>query len=109
MGVYNKHGGDTLNKECECRKKQRADAEKKKLQNRIKRIEGQIKAISRMIEEDVYCPDVIVQISAAEAALASLSREMLTDHIGTCVLSDIKEGRDGACEELAELVVRLIK
>ena len=95
--------------ECECRKTHRSGDEKKKLLNRISRIQGQIKAICRMIEDDVYCPDVIIQISAAEAALASLSREMLVSHINSCVLNDIREGKDGASEDLADLVVRLIK
>ena len=98
-----------MENECSCRKKERNNNEKKKLLNRISRIQGQVKGIARMIEDDLYCPDIIVQIAAAEAALASLSREMLTDHINSCVLDDIRSGKEGASEELAELVVRLIK
>ncbi len=110
-GVYNIKQKEAfyMANECECRKTHRSGDEKKKLLNRISRIQGQIKAICRMIEDDVYCPDVIIQISAAEAALASLSREMLVSHINSCVLNDIREGKDGASEDLADLVVRLIK
>ncbi len=97
------------NCKCECRQKHRGDDEKKSLINRTSRIEGQIRGIKRMIEEDAYCPDIIIQISAAASALSALSRAMLTEHINTCVLSDIRAGRDGAAEELSKLLEGLMK
>ena len=97
--------------ECKCKgeKKERSVEEKKLLLNRISRIEGQVRAVKRMIEEDSYCPEVIVQISAASSALGSLSRLLLTTHINTCVLDKIKRGDDSAALELAELIERLNK
>lgn len=94
---------------CECRKKLRLSEDKKRLVNRIKRIEGQVSAIRSMIESDTYCPDVLIQISAACSALGSLSETMLKEHINTCVLNDLTEGKSGAAEELSELVSRLMK
>lgn len=95
---------------CECkRRKTRADEEKRLLINRINRIKGQINAIGRMVEDDCYCPDVLLQISAAESALRALSKVMLTEHINTCVLSDIRAGSESAAEELAELIAKLGK
>ena len=98
-------------KECACkeRQKHRSSDEKKLLINRVSRIEGQVKAIKRMIEEDKYCPDILIQISAAGAALDSLMRCMLTSHINTCVLENIKNGDDNAALELASLIERLNK
>lgn len=89
------------------RKKARTEEEKRALINRINRIEGQVKAIKRMIEEDAYCPDVLIQISAGSAALSALSRIMLAEHIKTCVMDDIRKGDSEAAEELAQLVERL--
>lgn len=95
--------------DCKCRKKVRSEENKKRLNNRINRIEGQIRGIKRMIEEDAYCPDVILQISAVCSALSSLSRTMLTDHVNTCVLSDIASGKSEAADELSALLERIIK
>ena len=94
---------------CHCaeRRKERGSKEKKQLINRVSRIEGQINGIKKMIEGDRYCPDILIQISAVKSALASLSKVMLTEHINTCVLSDIKCGKESAAEELAELIEKL--
>lgn len=87
----------------------RGEEEKRRLINRISRIEGQIKGIRRMLTEDEYCPNVLVQIEAARAALTSLSKQMAIEHINTCVLEDIKSGNTDAAGELAELMGRLLK
>ena len=68
---------------------------------------GQVGAIEKMITEDAYCPDVLIQISAAESALRSLSKVMLREHINTCVLNDIRDGKCEAAEELSELISKL--
>ena len=92
---------------CECRKKARSERERRLLRNRIRRIEGQLGGISQMIENDAYCPDILVQISAVTGALSSLSRVLLSEHIRTCVLQDIKSGKDSGADELAALIERL--
>ena len=92
-----------------CRKKERTDDEKKLLLNRIKRIEGQVRGIGRMIEEDAYCTDVITQITAVNAALEALNREILSKHIKTCVENDIKEGKESTVDELIGILKKLMR
>lgn len=92
-----------------CRKKERGDGEQKKLANRLKRIEGQIRGIIQMVEDSAYCPDILIQVSAVQAALSSFSKELLAEHIRSCVTEDIRAGREGTPEELAALVARLMK
>lgn len=92
---------------CECRKKIRDEKERRLLRNRIRRIAGQLGGIERMIEDDAYCPDILIQISAASSALSALSRALLTEHIKTCVLEDIRSGKESGAEELAALIERL--
>ena len=93
--------------EC-CKKKLRDEARKKELTNRINRIEGQIKGIKNMIDDDRYCVDILTQISAAKAALSSLSKELLEDHINTCVVSGIKNGDEKIIKELCATVDKFI-
>ena len=94
---------------CTHRKKKRSEEELKKLMNRLNRIEGQIRGIKRMLEEDAYCPDILTQVSAATAALQSFSRVLLSQHIKTCVAEDLKSGKDDAADELAQLLQKLMK
>lgn len=101
-----------MNTECKCcgeKITERQDDEKKKLINRLSRIEGQIRGIKKMIENDAYCVDVLTQTSAANSALNSFSRDVLTRHLKTCVVRDIKADDESAVEELAELVKKLMK
>ncbi len=95
--------------ECCNRKKKRSDEEKRLYINRLSRVEGQIRGISKMLSEDAYCIDILTQISAAEAALSAISRGILEDHIKSCVVSDIKADKEGTVEELIKTVGRLIK
>ncbi len=98
------------NKECcTARKKLRTTDEKKQLANRLSRIEGQVRGIKKMLEEDAYCVDILTQTSAVMSALGAFSREMLTSHIKTCVVEDIKADKAGAAEELSEIVGRMLK
>ncbi len=92
-----------------CRKKKRTDSEKKLLLNRIKRIEGQIRGIGRMVDEDCYCTDIITQITAANAALDALNREILSKHIRTCVENDIREGKESTVDELLDILKKLMR
>ena len=96
--------------QCCCdRKKERCDEEHKYLINRLSRIEGQIKGIRKMVEEDAYCTDIIVQVSAAAAALNSFNKELLSRHIKTCVSEDIRSGKDETVDELCAVIAKLMK
>ena len=93
--------------ECTCcKKKVRSADEYKSLMNRLSRIEGQIRGLRKMLEEDAYCIDIINQASAASSALNSFNKEMLSSHIRSCVADDI---RDGGGEKVDELVSTLSK
>lgn len=89
--------------------KRRSEEEQKALTNRLNRIEGQIRGIKAMIERDAYCVDVLTQVGAANAALNAFTRELLAEHIRTCVTEDIREGREDTVDELVMLLQRLMK
>ena len=98
------------NEKCCCHKtKKRSETEYKSLINRLNRIEGQIRGIKGMVERDVYCTDILVQVSAVSAALNGFSRELLGNHIRTCVANDIRDGKDETIEELVALLPKLMK
>ena len=92
-----------------CRVKMREDDEKRRLLNRLLRIEGQVRGVRTMVENDVYCTDVITQVSAVISALSSFSRELLSEHIKTCVASEIKSGSSESVEELVDLVGKMLR
>ena len=96
---------------CGCcgRKKARTEQERTAIINRLRRVEGQSRGIEKMVRNDVYCPDIITQISAALAGLGAVSRELLTAHIRTCVATDLSAGKTETAEELARLIERLMK
>ena len=97
-------------KECCCHKTQeRSEEEYKSLIHRLNRIEGQIRGIKGMVEKDVYCTDILVQVAAANAALNGFSRELLANHIRTCVAEDIRQGKDETIDELVALLPKLMK
>ncbi len=77
--------------------------------NRLKRIEGQVRGLERMLEEDAYCPDILNQASAVNSALNSFSRTLLCSHLHTCVTEDIRAGRDEAADELMEVLRKLMR
>ncbi len=98
------------NQTCSCaRKKHRTPEEEKRLIHRLRRIEGQIRALVKMVEEDTYCPDILAQASAARAALQSFSRSLLEEHIRTCVCRDLQEGKTEAAQELIETLKSYVK
>ncbi len=94
--------------ECCCRTKVRTDEEKKSLQNRLSRIEGQIRGINRMIDDGAYCIDVITQINAVSGALKSLTKIILDEHIRTCVADDVRSGSNDKLEELTVTLSKLM-
>ena len=88
---------------CCCHKtKHRSDEEYKALINRLSRIEGQVRGIRKMVETDAYCVDILTQVSAIQAALNAFNRELLANHIRTCVMNDIKNGNDEIVDELVQ-------
>ena len=98
-----------VDSKCMCKTKKRSESEKKLLDNRLSRIEGQIRGLRKMIENDAYCTDVLMQVSAATSALSSFNKSLLKMHITTCVVQDIKNGKDGAVDELADVLQKLMK
>ena len=99
------------NNKCEhCAKhKHRTEIEYKSLVNRLNRIEGQIRGIKGMLEKDAYCPDILVQVAAANAALNAFNKELLANHIRTCVADDIRAGNDETIDELVGVLQKLMK
>ena len=87
----------------------RSEEEKKKLINRLKRIEGQIRGIIGMMENDAYCNDILIQSAAVNAAVNSFNKELLATHIRTCVARDIREGKDETIDELVATLQKLMK
>ena len=101
------HGGEIS--DVEARVRTRTDEEYKKLLNRLNRIEGQIRGVKSMLENDAYCTDIVLQVSAINAALNSFNRQLLAEHIRTCVADDIRNGEDDTIEDLVNTVTRLMK
>lgn len=94
---------------CGHKKKERSPEEFKSLMNRLSRIEGQINGIKRMLENDAYCPDILIQVSAATAALNSFGKELLSNHINTCVVDNIKAGKMEVVDELVRTLQKMMK
>ena len=95
---------------CDCHKtKERSEEEVKRLVNRLNRVEGQIRGIRGMVERSAYCPDILAQVAAANAALNAFSRELLAEHIRTCVARDVREGRQETLDELVATIQKLMK
>ena len=92
-----------------CRHKDRTPAEHKALLNRLSRIEGQVRGIHAMLDKDVYCADILVQVAAVNAALNGFSKELLSQHVRTCVADDLRAGGTQKLDELLQLLPRLMK
>ena len=99
------------NNTCTCHEKMtmRSEEDRKKLINRLNRIEGQIRGIKGMIEKNAYCTDILTQSSAVSAALNSFNKELLANHIRSCVARDIREGKDDVIDELVLTLQKLMK
>lgn len=101
-----------MEKECCCcthKTKERSEAEYRSLINRLSRIEGQIRGIRSMVEQSAYCTDILVQVSAVNAALNAFNKELLANHIKTCVAEDIKNGKEETVDELVATLQKLMK
>lgn len=104
------------NKKCSCccscddgKTTERTNEEIKKLTNRLSRIEGQIRGIKRMLENDAYCPDILTQSAAVTSAMNAFSRELLSSHVHHCVVRDIKNGKEETVDELMDTIYKLMK
>lgn len=95
--------------QCCHKTKERSEKEYKDLIHRLNRIEGQIRGIKGMVEKDVYCADILIQVAAANAALNSFNKVLLANHIRTCVAQDIRDGQEGTIDELVTLLQKLMK
>lgn len=94
---------------CVCKTTDRSDDERKKLINRLNRIEGQIRGIRAMVERNAYCPDILVQSSAVTSAVNSFNRELVAAHIHSCVVRDVREGNEEVIDELVATLQKLMK
>ncbi len=97
--------------ECTCTKKQkqRSENEYKSLMNRLNRIEGQVRGIKNMLQSDAYCTDILIQVSAVSAALNSFNKELLSNHISTCVAENLRNGNDDVIDELVTTLQKLMR
>lgn len=99
-----------MDKKCDCHKtKERSQEEYQRLIHRLNRIEGQVRGIRGMVEKNAYCTDILTQVAAVTAALNSFNKELLAEHIRTCVAKDIREGNDEIIDELVHTLQKLMK
>ena len=94
---------------CSVKKKVRSEKEFKALLNRLSRIEGQVRGVRSMLENDAYCIDILTQVSAINAALNSFNKVLIANHIRTCVKENIQAGNDEVVEELVSTLQKLMK
>ena len=98
-----------MSENCNCKIKIREKDEQTLLVHRLNRIEGQIRGIKGMLENNAYCTDILIQVSAVNAALNSFNKELLSSHIRTCVADDIKNGNNDSVDELINTLGKLMK
>ena len=97
---------------CACaaqRHKHREPAEYETLIKRLNRIEGQVRGVRGMVEKEAYCTDILTQVSAIQSALNGFSRELLSNHIRTCVVRDIRAGDLDVVDDLLATIQKLMK
>ena len=99
------------NENCACCEKttKRSEEDLKKLIHRLNRIEGQIRGIRNMLENDTYCTDILIQSAAVNAAVNAFNKELIAEHIKGCVVRDIRDGRDEVVDELVVTLQKLMK
>ena len=97
---------------CGCVKHKYRDKDSKEykcLVSRLRRIEGQVRGVCKMIEEDRYCVDILTQVSAIQSALNAFNKELLAQHIKSCVVDDIRAGHDEVVDELVATLQKVMK
>ena len=102
-------GEDILQEKDCCRTKERSEEEYKRLVHRLNRIEGQIRGIKGMLDKSAYCPEILTQVAAANAALNAFGRELLSSHIRTCVVEDVRAGKEDTVDELLNTLQKFMK
>ncbi len=95
--------------DCCHKTKIRSEEELKSLDNRLARIEGQVRGIRKMLAESAYCPDILIQCAAVNSAMNGFEKELLVAHLKSCVVEDIRSGKDDVIDELADTLKRLMK
>ena len=98
-----------MEEKCCERTKHRESKEYKDMVNRLSRIEGQVRGIRKMVEEERYCVDILTQVSAIQSALNSFNKKLLASHIHSCVVDDIQDGKVEAVDEMCEIIQKLMK
>ena len=97
-------------KKCTCHKtKERSQEEIKKLLNRLNRIEGQVRGLKKMVENNTYCIDILTQASAVNSAINAFNKEILSNHLHSCVINDIQKGKKEIIDELLPVMQKLMK
>lgn len=94
---------------CSGKHKERDEKEFSSLMNRLKRIEGQVRGVEGMLENNAYCTDILIQVSAITSALNSFNKALLANHMRTCVADNIREGNDDVIDELVVTLQKLMK
>lgn len=98
-----------MSENCCEKRKHRDEKEFRDLMNRLNRIEGQIRGIRGMVEDERYCVDILNQVSAVQSALNGFNKVLLSNHIRSCIVADVKEGNEHAVDELCETIKKLMK
>lgn len=96
-------------KKCCSKTTERSEEVRKKLIHRLNRIEGQIRGIRAMVERNAYCPDILVQSAAVNAAINAFNKDLIAGHIRHCVVRDVREGNEGVIDELVATLQKLMK
>ncbi len=94
---------------CAHKTKVREAEELQRLNNRLKRMEGQLRGIQKMLESDAYCTDILTQVAAVQSGLNAFNRELLEAHIRTCVVSEIQDGDPEVVTDLVKTIHKLMK
>ena len=94
---------------CSGKHKERDEKEYRDLMNRLKRIEGQVRGVEGMLENDAYCTDILIQVSAITSALNSFNKVLLANHMKTCVADNIRQGNDDVIDELVSTLQKMMK
>ncbi|SKB48893.1 DNA-binding transcriptional regulator, FrmR family [Lachnospiraceae bacterium] len=109
----NTNSVEDMEESCSCccsgKHKERDEKEYKDLMNRLKRIEGQVRGVERMLENDIYCTDILIQVSAITSALNSFNKALLANHVKTCVADNIRQGNEEVIDELVATLQKLMK
>ncbi len=94
---------------CECKHKHRDPKEERDLINRLNRIEGQVRGVKQMVQDERYCTDILIQVSAIQSALNSFTTRLLSNHIKSCVVQEIKDGNeDEIISELCDTIKKML-